>query len=200
MNFLAHIYLSGDNDEIKIGNFIGDWIKGNSYNNFSYYIKEGAILHREIDAFTDLHQIYKKSNYAIKEVYGKYSGIVADIFYDHFLAINWEKYSKITLNRYSRNFYGSLFQNYKILPQKVKNIVPFFVASNRLTSYFSISGIENVLLLMSNYSGLPEKSKEGIELLKKRKNEFIYEFDSFFQELQLFSQLKLVKIHEKYQQ
>jgi len=33
MNFLAHTYLSGKNNEIMIGNFIADHVKGNGIEN-----------------------------------------------------------------------------------------------------------------------------------------------------------------------
>ena len=31
MNFLAHLYLSGTNEKILVGNFIGDYVKGRKY-------------------------------------------------------------------------------------------------------------------------------------------------------------------------
>lgn len=88
MNFLAHIYLSGNNDLIKIGNFMADGIRGNDYNQFPNEIKKGILLHRQIDTFTDSHAIYRKSKHRLHEKYGHYSGVIMDILYDHFLAKN----------------------------------------------------------------------------------------------------------------
>ena len=62
MNFLAHIYLSGDNDLITIGNFMADGIKGKRYLKFPPDIQKGIILHRAIDTFTDAHPIVKKKH------------------------------------------------------------------------------------------------------------------------------------------
>jgi len=31
MNYIAHFALSGNSEYIKIGNFLGDWVKGNNY-------------------------------------------------------------------------------------------------------------------------------------------------------------------------
>ena len=61
MNFLAHLYLSQDDINILIGNFIADHIRGNHYENFSKEIQQGIFLHREIDTFTDAHKIVRKS-------------------------------------------------------------------------------------------------------------------------------------------
>ena len=61
MNFLAHIYLSGDNEMIAIGNFIADGIRGKQYKKFQKDIKTGILLHRQIDTFTDAHPIVRQS-------------------------------------------------------------------------------------------------------------------------------------------
>ncbi|MCF6183790.1 MAG: ACP phosphodiesterase [Bacteroidales bacterium] len=100
MNFLAHIFLSGDNEAVKFGNFTGDWVKGKSYNNFPREIQKGILLHRKIDSYTDSHNTVKKSILKIRPAYGKYSGVVTDILYDHFLAQNWQIYSESSLKDY----------------------------------------------------------------------------------------------------
>ena len=42
MNFLAHIYLSGTNERIQIGNFMGDGIRGKDYLNYHPDIQIGC--------------------------------------------------------------------------------------------------------------------------------------------------------------
>ena len=90
MNFLAHIYLSGDDPELKIGNFIADAVKGKKYTTYPQKIQEGIILHRKIDSFTDAHPIVKKSASRLFSKYGHYNSVIVDILYDHFLAKNWK--------------------------------------------------------------------------------------------------------------
>ena len=34
MNYLAHIFLSGDDRRVQIGNFVGDAVKGRAYENY----------------------------------------------------------------------------------------------------------------------------------------------------------------------
>ncbi len=89
MNYLAHIFLSGTNDFLKIGNFMADSIKGTDYEKFPLEIKKGILLHLHIDSFTDSNLIYRKSKHRLHEKYGHYSGVIMDILYDHFLAKNW---------------------------------------------------------------------------------------------------------------
>jgi len=104
MNFLAHIYLSGDNEQVKIGNFMADSIKGKKYLKYPGDLQKGIILHRAIDYYTDTHPVFKQSTQKLFPEYGHYSGIIVDIFYDHFLASNWKKYSEVPLKEYTLNF------------------------------------------------------------------------------------------------
>ena len=82
MNFLAHIYLSGDDKAITIGNFIADGIRGNDYKKFPKNIQTGILLHRRIDTFTDAHKTVRQSTKRLHKNYSHYSGVIVDILYD----------------------------------------------------------------------------------------------------------------------
>src|SRR4051812_44429809 len=106
MNFLAHLYLSGDNDYVKLGNFIGDFVKGRNLNEqFPSGIARGIRLHRAIDEFTDSHPIVKKSKDRLRPAYRHYAPVIVDVFYDHFLARNWTRYSDTALADYAEQTY-----------------------------------------------------------------------------------------------
>ncbi len=180
MNYLAHLYLSGEAPGIRVGNFIGDYVKGNSYNKFSLEVQKGVLLHRKIDEFTDKHPIVKQSSGRLREHYGRYSGIVIDMFYDHFLAVNWRHYSDIELSQYVTGVHRLLLLNYFKLPAKVKMFLPFLIKSRRLENYRFISGIERSLQIMSEYTSLPAKTGLAIEVLKNNYKEFDAEFNVFF--------------------
>ena len=97
MNFLAHLYLSGDNEDLIIGNFIADMVKGRQIENFQEEVVKGIELHRKIDYFTDNHAIVDQSKRRLRNKYRLYSGVIVDMFYDHYLAANWSEYSRIPL-------------------------------------------------------------------------------------------------------
>ena len=194
MNFLAHIYLSGDNDLIKIGNFMADGIRGNDYMNFPGDVKKGILLHRQIDTFTDSHLIYRKSKHRLHKKYGHYSGVIMDILYDHFLAKNWTKYSNEKLVDYAANFYQSLFDNEKILTEKTKNMLPYMYDRNWLVCYESIAGIELILFQMDYRTKHRANMQEAIVELQQFYKEFENEFTLFFKELMAFSNKKLLEL------
>jgi acyl carrier protein phosphodiesterase len=183
MNFLAHLYLSGSNDHLKVGNFIADWVKGKNYTHFPEMVQTGISLHRHIDSFTDAHPLVKQSISKLRPDYGKYAGIIIDIFYDHFLAANWDKYSKQSLPSFARNSYIVMLANFRILPAEVKAFIFKLILSNRLETYRTIIGIENVLNLMSNHTSLPNQTKKAINILATEYDSFYAEFDAFFIEL-----------------
>ncbi|WP_310554711.1 acyl carrier protein phosphodiesterase [Flavobacterium sp.] len=183
MNFLAHIYLSGNNDLIKIGNFMADGIRGNDYLSFPDEVKKGILLHRHIDTFTDAHPIYRKSKHRLHKKYGHYSGVIMDILYDHFLAKNWKNYSDEKLNDYVDNFYKSLVDNYVVLTEKTKTMMPYMMDQNWLTSYETIAGIEKILFQMDYRTKHRANMQEAIVELQDFYQEFEIEFVAFFQEL-----------------
>ncbi len=194
MNFLAHIYLSNDNDFIKIGNFMADGIRGNDYNNFPDDVKKGILLHRQIDTFTDSHLIYRKSKHRLHEKYGHYSGVIMDILYDHFLAKNWQNYSNEKLEDFAANFYKSLFDNENILTERTKNMLPYMYDRNWLVSYGTIAGIEMILFQMDHRTKHRANMQEAIVELKHFYVEFEEEFTAFFEELIAFSNKKLLEL------
>lgn len=195
MNFLAHIYLSGDNDLLKIGNFMADSIRGNSYENYPEEIKKGILLHRSIDSFTDMHPVYRQSKHRLHEKYGHYSGVIMDIFYDHFLAKNWANYSNKKLEEYADEFYQLLRDNYDLLTDKIQGMMPYMIARNWLVSYASISGLEMILFQMDHRTKNRVAMHEAIVELQEFYLEFETEFTQFFIELQEHCQQKLQELN-----
>ncbi len=191
MNFLAHIYLSGDNDLVTIGNFMADSIKGNRYTNYSRDIQIGILLHREIDTYTDAHATVRKSTRRLHKKYGHYSGVIVDILYDHFLAKNWANYCETPLADYVEHFYDSLETHYHILPQRIKHLMPYMMTDNWLLSYASIEGIARVLDGMNRRTKHKSGMNKAVEDLREFYDEFETEFTSFFDELRAFSAEKL---------
>ncbi len=188
MNYLAHLYLSGESSEVKFGNFIGDYVKGNSFSKFSPEIQRGILLHRRIDEFTDKHPVVKQSSDRLRKHYGRYSGIIVDMFYDHFLAINWKQYSQVELSHYVTSVHRLLIFNYFKLPGRVKRFLPFLIKSRRLENYRHISGIERSLYIMSDYTSLPAKTDLAIDVLRSDYDEFNKEFMEFFPEVMRLSE------------
>lgn len=194
MNFLAHIYLSQNNDNIKIGNFIADSIRGKKYKKYPEEIQRGILLHRNIDTFTDAHPTVRKSTKRLHKNYGHYSGVIVDILYDHFLAKNWSQYSNVPLSDYVNSFYDLLEDNYDILPENIQRLMPYMIQENWLLRYASIDGIKATLEGMNRRTKNRSKMNLAIVELREFYDEFEAEFTSFFEELIEFSKAKLEEL------
>jgi acyl carrier protein phosphodiesterase len=194
MNFLAHIYLSFGDDEITIGNFIADSIRGNKIDHLPTRIQKGILLHREIDTYTDSHAIPKVSSKRLHKNYSHYSRVIVDIFYDHFLAKNWKNYSDTPLNVYVENFYDLLEDNYPILPYGVQRMMPYMITDNWIYNYSKMDGIGRVLNGMNRRTKNKSKMNFAILDLEEHYIDFEKEFTSFFEELIIFSKQKYISL------
>lgn len=194
MNFLAHIYLSGDNDLIKIGNFMADGIRGKHFESYPLEIQKGIILHRSIDTFTDAHPIFRQSTKKLHEKYHHYAGVIVDVFYDHFLAKNWNKYSDEKLEEFVARFYQSLQDNHSILSERTKGMMPYMIEHNWLVSYQTIEGIHRILTQMDQRTKNESKMRFATNELSEFYSEFENEFTNFFQELILFTNTKITTL------
>jgi len=183
MNFLAHVFLSGNSNAVKIGNFIGDFVKGKDYDTFPVEVRKGILLHRFIDFTTDKNDIVKEVQTLFKPSFKRYSGVIVDMVFDYFLATNWQQYSSVSLHKFCADFYWQLMAHFFILPNRVKLFAPNLIANNRLESYKTTKGLKKALDIMAFYTSLPDNSMEVIDLIELN-HRFINErFNAFFPEI-----------------
>ena len=193
MNYLEHVYLSGDDKELMVGNFIADAIKGKALNEYSEGIKSGITLHRSIDEYTDSHPLHKASRTKLHDRYGHYSGVMIDIFYDHYLAKNWKNYSDRPLKEYTEEVYAILDSFREVLPERITYMLKYMVPQNWLLNYADLDGIERVLRGMAHRAKFASGMESGVEELKLYDSEFEDEFSRFFPDLQQFVNEKIAE-------
>ena len=187
MNFLAHIYLSGNNNDLRFGNFIADSIRGKQYQDFSPSVQKGIFLHREIDTFTDQHPIFRQHCKLFFPEHGHYARVIMDVVYDHFLALNWEQYHPDPLEDFIAAFYKSTAARSEDIPIKMLPLFNSMQQQNWLLQYASINGLENILRHMSKRTSFPAQFDRAIPIIAKKKEEMLPLFNEFFKELCLFS-------------
>lgn len=181
MNFLAHMYLSGDDTRIMVGNFIGDFVKGrNRLKDFDPTVAKGIELHRMIDAFTDTHPIVSESKNRLRPKYRHYAGVIVDVFYDHLLAVSWSDYHDTPLPDFAAHVYHTMEQHHSILPEGVKYMLPYMIRGNWLVNYAHLEGIHGTLTGMSRRTTHESKMEEAVKDLEQHFASFKLEFDSFF--------------------
>ena len=145
MNYLAHLFLSEASAESRIGNLLGDFVKGNleQYKNcYDREIIKGIKTHRQVDCFTDNHAIYLQSKRRISASNRRLAGIIIDICYDHFLAKHWDVFAGEKLEYFIRNIYIILQANQKILPAKFQQALPRMIGEDWLGCYQTLAGVD----------------------------------------------------------
>ena len=183
MNYLAHLYLSGPSDGVRLGNFIGDYVKGNRFSLYPPEIRKGILLHRQIDSFMDEHPLSHASAELFRARYTRFSRVIIDVVYDHYLAKNWDKYSDQSLHDFVNDVHKLFITNYFILPPQVRQFLPFLIRSRRMENYQHLSGIEKTLKIMANHTVLPDHSAWAVEQIVKNDRQLQEQFTGFFEDI-----------------
>jgi acyl carrier protein phosphodiesterase len=182
LNYLAHAFLSNHENDLLIGNFIADHLRGNELSVYPEGIIRGIHLHREIDSFTDQHPLFRESKRFFYEGFEKYSGILVDIYFDHLLARNFLQYSSITLHEFSQKVYDIYVAHESILPLSSARFLGYVTKNNIYTSYGKSEGIRQVLHHLSHRIGHKVKLDESYPLFLANEAELEKKFQSFFRD------------------
>jgi acyl carrier protein phosphodiesterase len=145
--------LAGNDRGLLVGGFIADAVKGRQIENFDTEIIQGIRLHRAIDTFTDSHHLIERGKSALRNRFGKFSGIVMDVFGDHFLAKNWKRYAEVDLEEYCLTMYAFLHAEKNVMPERSQFTLQYMSMQNWLYNYRHIGGIQQAL------TGLAQRSK-----------------------------------------
>jgi len=159
---------------------MGDFVKGKQFTIYPRHIRIGILLHREIDSFTDQNDIVKKSKDRLKPKYRHYAGVITDVFYDHFLALNFDQFSEQELAAFVSNKYDLLAQHKNQMPERAQHMLPYMIKGNWLFNYKELAGVHRSLTGMSRRTRFDSKMDQAILELKKYHELFNEEFLAFF--------------------
>jgi len=194
MNFLAHAYLSFGQEEILVGNFAADFIKGKELARYHGDIRLGILLHREIDSFTDSHPLVRAGQSYLRPKFRHYSTVITDIFFDYFLGKNWQHFSTTPLDLFVNQTYEILDRYQNELPDRFVEMYYWMKSQNWLYQYREIAGIQKSLSGLSRRTTFDSKMDEAPAVLLEKEAEFEVIFFAFFKELENFARQKLIEL------
>jgi len=183
MNFLAHLFLSCDNEELLIGNFIADFIKIKEVADYSPEIQKGIDLHRQIDTYTDQHPMVKQGVHRLRPHHRKYAPVVLDILYDYILVNNWSRYSGQSINGFAKDMYEILEKRMDELPAKLRKRLPGMIEANWLEAYGTKDGLIFTFQKMDERTSFPSNFVDAFDHMQADYKDFENEFNLFFPEL-----------------
>jgi acyl carrier protein phosphodiesterase len=182
MNYLAHSFLSDNNPALIVGNFLADHLSGNRFEKYSSEIIEGVYLHRKIDVFTDAHPKFKESKRIFYKSFEKYSGILIDIYFDHLLAKNFDRYSPVSLEQYCKKVYAVYTNHISILPEDSARFLDYVLRNDIYRAYSRIDGIERVLFHLSHRIKHGVLLHDSVPVFEESKADIEFNFEIFFQD------------------
>ncbi|MFQ5995329.1 MAG: ACP phosphodiesterase [Acidiferrobacterales bacterium] len=186
MNYLAHLYLSGCTPEAVLGALLGDFVKGSLGTAYNQRIRQGILLHRRIDRFTDDHEVVREGRRIISIERRRFAGIMIDVFFDHFLARHWSHYADIVLEEFARDVYVILMRHHNSFPQRLQYMVPRMVRDDWLVTYRELWRIDLALNGISRRLRRVNALTGGARELEANYVRFEECFLAFFPELMRF--------------
>lgn len=180
MNYLAHLFLSCQDDDLMIGNFIADSIRNKEVANYPLSIQQGILLHRKIDSFTDTHPIVKQGTRRLHPQHHKYSPVVIDVFFDNLLANNWALYASESLSDFAHRMYQVLLDRQTDLPLKMQKYVPNMIENDWLQKYGTWEGLQYTFERMDQRTKFPSNFANAVSHLQADYEIYNQEFNLFF--------------------
>jgi len=188
MNFLAHAFLSFENEDLLTGNMISDFVKGKKKFEYPLTIQNGIQLHRLIDEFTDFHPVTSKAKKLFSPYYRLYSGPFVDIIYDHFLALDDKQFSKNNgLKNFTTKTYEALRHNSLYFPQKFERIFPYMESQDWLYEYQFKEGIRKSFSGLVHRAVYLNESDLAFKIFIENYEQLSKYYDQFFPELKEFA-------------
>lgn len=191
MNYLAHLLLSEKANQSLLGGLLGDFVKNADIPQLSGDIQQGIRLHKQIDMYTDAHPKVLASKRLVELDRRRFSGILVDVFYDHFLALHWPVYSNISLKDFTAQVYQILLENQNILPESIHRSIDTIIKYDILSSYREVDGIRIALTRISRRLTRQNNLAEGIQDLEQNYEQFEQDFLNFFPDLIRFAQTEV---------
>lgn len=183
MNFLAHSLMGFDEPELITGQFCGDFVRGSQLSQFPRRVETGIRLHRYLDRFTDTHPQLQQARAEMDGIALRFSGIVVDVLFDHFLARRWSRYSEHTLPVHADIVHAALIEHHEYLPERLQRFTQFLRRERILENNVDLSSIELTLGRLSQRSPRFAELAIGVSQLELLQYQLQDPFESFYPDL-----------------
>lgn len=187
MNFLAHAYLSFGEAPVLAGNMLADFIRGKQQYLLEPPIREGLMLHRAIDAFTDAHESTRRASGYMKAACGRYSGVFTDVIYDHFLALDPRYFSRGSLKSFAAHTYGTLETFRGIFPERFSRVFLYMKRDDWLYGYRFRENIGGAFRGIYHRAKYLAESADGFKTFERYYEELRSCYETFMPDLTTFA-------------
>lgn len=182
MNYLFHLQLSDPAPLCRLGNLMGDFVKGRlDPDDWHPQLFAGLTQHRALDRFAHHQPVVRASKERLHPRFGLLRSVIIDIFYDHFLARNWSGWVGGDLEEFSAGIYHSLQHYDKLLVPGFRPVARRMAENDWLSSYREAEIIALVLRRMSQRLRRPNLLEESFDELGRCDRELEQDCFDFLQ-------------------
>jgi len=187
MNYLAHLLLADQSPASLVGGLLGDFAKGLDVSSLPEAVREALLQHRRIDAFTDAHPLVRRSRARVSREFSRFSGILVDVFYDHFLARRWPDYTPEPLGAFAARVYAALREHKHLLPERLARVLPRMASEDWLCGYAEIENVGHALAGLERRFSRPTGLSRALGELTRNHDAMHADFAEFFPQLRFFA-------------
>jgi acyl carrier protein phosphodiesterase len=183
MNWLAHLYLSDDNAEFRVGNLLPDLIRKRQLIDLPEAFQRGIRRHRQIDAFTDAHPRVRSCVARFPAPYRRFGGILTDVYFDHLLARDWRRYSAVPLPGFIEDVYRDIGRCLPEIPREACLPLERMRQEDWLGSYHQLAGITEILKRIGSRFRRPFDLTGSLPSFQEQEAAFSADFHAFFPDM-----------------
>jgi acyl carrier protein phosphodiesterase len=187
MNYLAHALLAGDDDALRLGGMLGDFVHGQpDPATYPPRVISGIRLHRAIDVYTDAHPQVLAAKACLPPPYRRYAGILLDMWFDHCLARSFSDWSGKPLAEYSMGLRDLLRQQDAMLTPALHRFCAYMEANDLPAGYADRATLARALTGIGQRLSRANPLDSALPVLVAHEDELDERFAVFFPQLQQF--------------
>jgi acyl carrier protein phosphodiesterase len=183
MNHLAHAWLAAPDDDIVLGSLIADFLRGAIDADLPRGVRIGVALHRSIDIYTDAHAEVVAARALFEPPYRRYAGIVLDVWFDHLLARDWNRYAIGSLSTFSHRVQDLLAARAAELPARMHGFAHYMRMHDLPEAYRDVHVIDNVLHGLSRRLKRENPLAQALPVVQAHAAALDRHFSAFFADL-----------------
>ncbi len=192
MNYLAHTYLSFGQPELIVGNYLGDFLRNQEAEKLPVKVRNGFLLHRKIDSFTDVHPVVKEGTRLLHKSMGKYAPVVLDIYFDFLLSKRWHDFHEEQLSDFCTFSYQTLIQHQETMSERIALRMQKMVADRWLENYQTYFGLKRVFYYLAKRAKFNSNLADAPDVLELLEDELEMIFLQFFPDIILFVRQEII--------
>ncbi|MEY2117066.1 ACP phosphodiesterase [Rhodanobacter sp. FW106-PBR-R2A-1-13] len=188
MNHLAHALLAGDDEALRLGGLLGDFVHGPANAApLPPRVIVGIRLHRAIDVYTDAHPEVLAARTLLPAPYRRYAGILLDMWFDHCLARDFPQWSAQPLAEYSAALRALLWRQDALLPPALRRFRGYMETHGLPATYTDDAVLGEALGGIGQRLRRANPLASALPVLQQREAQLQQRFEAFFPELREFA-------------